>query len=529
MINRTGGSTVPKVPAWKLRQQMQEYSNLLSTTNETEEVGGTRSDTSRWTDKNETAATNKVPCAMPAWKLREQCKRTRGDYFADGSSSVFSTLCSRNPSSLCSLSSDIESGEVFDDYYSTIVPATTRSTRSAKEVFDDYYSTIEPATTGSTRSTFSFDRAYHIRTMDQANDTDRTDAKKTLGTWIDVFAGCGTVIGRILSFLGEIDVLHLERTSDGVTPHVTTPQWAYLDEIDRSSGTNTKWRQPQEPPSGCSSNEGSTSDTSGNCSSRLRGIEFATNALFAKKCSEEAFWYFAFDRDNVTPEDIPVRRRITLRTTECGTVEHQHEQSMPSRWERWADLDGLVEGNETIAIDVFLDISFHRSNNPSDTLSWRGFRKATFQNHHGLNLKLDLDSLAEETGWKELTHFRDYSQDYAFTHYEVEGSQQMMKSFMQQIQVTLLQASMTTEFPTEDHEPSLLIATGGYSSPSWGKGTHMVFSRNANVGRFHSRNSRRPLTVGFDALNFDTIRSTYLRIPTRNSPDQTLGITLTTA
>jgi hypothetical protein len=342
-------------------------------------------------------------------------------------------------------------------------------------------------------------------------------------SWIDVFAECGTVLGRILSFLDEVDVLQLEQTSERVTPNVTGPQWAYLETLDWSRIINKRWRQTppqqqqqqQQTPQLPNGNR----DSDDHRGSRLRGIEFAANAIYAKKRAEEAFEHFEFDRDNVTPEDIPVRHVIRLEATKDGRVEHRNPQPMPPCWHKWDDLDGLIpEGNETVVLDVFLDISFHRDN-PSEILSWRGFRRARFQRYQGISLNLDLESLVEDMGWTELLDFRNKSHDYAFAHFEVTESQRQLKALMEKIQITLHRAE---SHPLDD-DTLLLIATGGHASPAWARrGNHMVIARNANIGRFHCRNGTNPLEETFT----DASRSTFLQIPTQNSRNQSLGIVI---
>jgi hypothetical protein len=352
--------------------------------------------------------------------------------------------------------------------------------------------------------------------MDLTNDVGRPDAIRLSRSWIDVFAGCGTVMGRILPFLDEADLLHLETTSDEVTSEVTWPQWEYLDRLDRSRTTNKRWRQPEEPPPTLPDDNVDARD---HHPTRLRGIEFARNALYAKKRAEEEFLHFEFDRDDVSTEDIPVRHGIRLIATKRGKLERP--PPMPTCWQKWADLNGLAaEGTQAIAIDVFLELSYHRDD-PPEILSWKGFRKARYKRYEGISLKLDLESLAEEMGWREVLEFRDMSQDYEFTHYEVQKSQQQMKSLMQKIQVTLHRVE--NDGIPSDHDPLLLIATGGYAAPMWARrGTHMVLTRNANIARFHCRNGRQPLEETFE----DASRSTSLRIPTPNSTDQSLGIIL---
>jgi len=174
-----------------------------------------------------------------------------------------------------------------------------------------------------------------------------------------------------------------------------------------------------------------------------------------------------------------------------------------------------------MVLDVFLDISFHRED-PSELLSWRGFRKARYQRYQGISVKLDLESLAKEIGWKELLDFRNHSKDYAFTHFEVETSQKQMKFLMQKIQMTLHIAENYLQAPL-DEDPLMIISTGGYAFPAWARrGAHMVFARNANICRFHCRNGTEPLAEILE----DSSRSAFLRIPTASSADQTLGIML---
>ena len=357
----------------------------------------------------------------------------------------------------------------------------------------------------------------YLRTMDPANNVGTPVAMRLSRSWIDVFAGCGTVMGRILPYLDETDLLHLEMSSDGVTSEVTGPQWEYLGQLDRSRATNNRWRQPEEPPP--------TRRPNGNGYARdyrltrLRGIEFARNALYAKKRAEEAFSHFELDRENVSTEDIPVRHGIRLMTTKYGKIERP--PPMPPCWQKWADLDNIAGGEtQALAIDVFLELSFHRDN-PRETLSWRGFRKARYKRYEGISLKLDLESLAEEMGWREVLEFRDMSQDDEFTHFEVQQSQQQMESLMQKMQVTLHRFENVGVL--SDLDPLLLIATGGYAAPLWARrGTHMVLTRNSNIARFHCRSGRHPLAETYE----DASRSTSLRIPMPNSTDQSLGIIL---
>ncbi len=353
--------------------------------------------------------------------------------------------------------------------------------------------------------------------MEGTSDRGGDDAFARLpNSWIEIFSGCGTVMGRILSFLDEIDVLQLERSNEGVTAEITGIQWAYLDKLDRLRSTNKRWRQP--PPN--DENDGDYH------LSRLRGIDFANNFLYAQKRSFEAYEYFEFDRDNVSPEDIPVRNNgMCFEVTKEGKLEKQqnkHHQSMPPCWQQWVNFDGLApEGNKVLILDVFLDISFHREN-PSELISWRGFRKARYQRYQGISVKLDLESLAKEISWRELLDFRNQSKDYAFTHFEVEESQKQMKSLMQNIQVTMHIAENYLRAPL-DEDPLMIISTGGYAFPAWARrGAHMVFARNANICRFHCRNGTEPLAESYE----DASRSAFLRIPTASSSDQTLGIML---
>ena len=238
--------------------------------------------------------------------------------------------------------------------------------------------------------------------------------------------------------------------------------------------------------------------------------------------------HFDFDRQDATPEDIPVRSTICLEVAKDGRLKRQRQPTMPACWRKWVHLVPF-EGNRVAVIDVFLDLTFRREN-PTEILSWRGFRKAHYQKYQGISLKLDLESLVEEMGWKELLEFRDKSMDYAFTHFDVEESQQQMRSLMQKIQITLhlcadqenWEQQPQQQVPT-DQDPLLLIATGGVAFPAWARrGSHMVIARNANIGRFHCRHGEEPLAEKIQ----DTSRSAFLRIPTSNSMDQTLGIML---
>ena len=339
---------------------------------------------------------------------------------------------------------------------------------------------------------------------------------KLPNSWIEVFSGCGTVMGRILSFLDEVDVLQLERSSECITAEATEFQWAHLDKLDRFRSINKRWRQP--PPD--NENHGDN-----NHLSRLRGIDFANNCLYAQKRSLEAYEYFEFDRDNASPEDIPVRSNgMCLEVTKEGKLEKQEKQkqSMPACWQQWVNFDGLAtQGNQVLILNVFLDISFRRENS-SELISWRGFRKARYQRYQGISVKLDLESLAKEIGWRELLDFRNQSKDYAFTHFEVEQSQKQMKSLMQNIQVTMHMAENYLRAPL-DEDPLMIISTGGYAFPAWARrGAHMVFARNANICRFHCRNGTEPLAESYQ----DASRSAFLRIPTASSADQSLGIML---
>ena len=348
--------------------------------------------------------------------------------------------------------------------------------------------------------------------METINTTDRANVFAKLSrSWIDVFAGCGTVLGRILSFLDEIDLLQLESAHEGVTAEVTGMQWAYLESLDRSRTTNKKWRQP--PPPTDENHAGSNNNS--HHLSRLRGIDFANNFLYAKQRAAEAFSYYEYDHDNASPEDIPVRHNdntavggTTLAEQQQKLHHHHLKQSMPPCWQKWNNFDSLVaEGNQALILDVFLDISFHRDDH---LLSWRGFRKARYQRYQGISVKLDLESLAKEIGWRELLHFRNNSKDYAFTQYEVEESKQLTKFLMQKTQITMHIAENYLQAPSEQ-DPLMIIATGGFASPAWARrGTHMVFARNSNICRFHCRNGTQPLSETYS----DASRSAFLRIPT---------------
>lgn len=336
-------------------------------------------------------------------------------------------------------------------------------------------------------------------------------------SWIDIFAGCGPVMGRILSFLDEIDLLQLERSNEGITADMTVSQWAYLGSLDRSKVVNQRWRHQSE-------NDGNNGD---NHLSRLRGIDFASNFLYARKRASEAFQYFDLGRDNASPEDIPIRYNAI--SPECSKPKNQkhfqyQRQSMPPCWEKWFDFHSLTtEGNELLILDVFLDISFHRDD-PRDILSWRGFRKARYQKYQGISVKLDLESLVQEMGWIELLEFRNQSKDYAFTQFEKLQSEKQTKCLMQKIQITMhIAGGNYHQSPPSENDPLLIIATGGFASPAWAqRGNHTVFARSSNICRFHCRNGRVPLSGKFE----DASRSAFLRIPTTNSLDQSLGIML---
>ena len=339
---------------------------------------------------------------------------------------------------------------------------------------------------------------------------------RSSNSWIDIFAGCGPVMGRILSCLDEIDLLQLERSNEGITEDMTVLQWAYLESLDRSKVVNQRWRhQP--------ANDGNNGDSH---LSRLRGVDFASNFLYAQKRASEAFQYFDLDRDNVSPEDIPVRcHAVSVESNKQENREYFHyqKQSMPPCWEKWFDFHSLTtEGNELLVLDVFLDISFHRGD-PRDILSWRGFRKARYQKYQGISVKLDLESLVQETGWMELLEFRNQSKDYVFTQFEKIQLEKQTKCLMQKIQITMHLAAENYHQPPSENDPLLIIATGGFASPAWAqRGNHTVFARSSNICRFHCRNGRVPLSEKFE----DASRSAFLRIPTTNSLDQSLGIML---
>jgi len=362
--------------------------------------------------------------------------------------------------------------------------------------------------------------------MEMANQNN-AEATRSSRSWIDVFAGCGTILGRLLSHLDEIDLMHVEMASDEAYQDVTVIQWAYLDQLDRKRGRITRWRQPASTsrlPSDGTAAAASDSDNNDSTQARIRGMQFARNYLYAKKRAQEAFRHFRLDSDTATPEDIPLRNPgIHLRATKRGRLEQEPPPPMPPCWNSWANLDDLsfpLGNNQHLILDVFLELSFHRDDT-KEILSWRGFRKARYKIYEGLSLQLDLEVLADEMGWTELLKFRNTSLDYAFTHFEVEESQAMLKAFMQKLQVTFFRCH-TNEALSEDR-PSMLISTGGYAAPAWSKrGTHMVFAPNANVGGFHKRNGHDPL----EGTYTDASRATFLRIPTPNSRNQTIGLIL---
>ena len=67
-------------------------------------------------------------------------------------------------------------------------------------------------------------------------------------SWVDIFKDCGTVLRTILKFLDEFDLYQMDEIiyySDNNTihaagPDVSGPQWAYLDQLDKSRGANKR-------------------------------------------------------------------------------------------------------------------------------------------------------------------------------------------------------------------------------------------------------------------------------------------------
>ena len=80
-----GGSSNEKVPAWKLRQQQRQRQNVVSVSlnHPNDELGGPRRPRGAG-DMNRKANGNGSG-KVPAWKLREQYKTSRGNNFDDSS------------------------------------------------------------------------------------------------------------------------------------------------------------------------------------------------------------------------------------------------------------------------------------------------------------------------------------------------------------------------------------------------------------------------------------------------------------
>mmetsp|Transcript_24968 Transcript_24968/g.58936 ORF Transcript_24968/g.58936 Transcript_24968/m.58936 type:complete len:393 (-) Transcript_24968:113-1291(-) len=372
-------------------------------------------------------------------------------------------------------------------------------------------------------------------------------------SWIDIFEDCGTVLHNILNFMDEFDLYQMEamyRYDANRKPRPTansgfSSQWIYLDQLDRSRGENARWRRPHE-----TDEDGSTRDNSD--AARVRGIEYIRNSMFARSRAEEARRYFDFNRDGVSADDVPVRSFESM-AEKAGDWIHpvlkQNEiplqrHCMPiDYWQKWTYFDDKAVTSDVRISDVFLELCFHKGEeDSSESRYWRGFRKAHYDWYDkSTRIRLDLDSLVEEMRWTELKNFRDQSRDYSLGHFDVSISQYRMKSLMKKIQVTIHDvadfSSMTT---ASDRNRRLLIATGGYASPTHSRrDSNMIFAVNANVARFHCRNDSSPLEQVRDEEKMQSdftpwyrraqppcnpSRSTFLQIPTPNNTDQSLEI-----
>ena len=146
-------------------------------------------------------------------------------------------------------------------------------------------------------------------------------------------------------------------------------------------------------------------------------------------------------------------------------------------------------------------------------------------------------------GWSELKDLRDQSQDYRQSHFDESILQQMMKSLMKKIQITVHDVADSSLITTpSDQDWRLLSATGGYSSPVHSRREYTInFAAKANIARFHCRNDRSPLEQlrgrrkppsGPSAGSYtgptqppsNPFRRTFLKIPTPNNTDQLLEI-----
>lgn len=388
-------------------------------------------------------------------------------------------------------------------------------------------------------------------------------AKPICRSWIDIFEDCGTVFRTILNYMDEFDLYQLETmdrydggaTGDKIDPvagtNIAGSQWLFLDRKDRSKGANARWRRSHIEPSFEENRNLDKQDAV--FAARMRGTEYIRNAIFARNRAEEARRYFDFNREVVSADDVPVRHEegMPAGTSACDGVHPMfrqeeisrqlQQQSMPvDYWQKWIYFDDNGVAMNDKIVDVFLELSFHKDD--GGTRYWRGFRKAHYDWYDkSTRIQLDLDSLVEEMGWTELKRFRDQSRDYQLRHFDVSISQQKMKDLMKKIQVTVHNiaddcSSMTTTSDHQDHR--LLIATGGYSSPTHSRrDSTIIFAVNANVARFHCRNDKKPLEPVYDRPKLPTAfgakvipppsqpsRSTFLRIPTPYNTDQSLEI-----
>eukprot|EP00536_Pseudo-nitzschia_multiseries_P016274 jgi/Psemu1/220746/e_gw1.1062.3.1 len=376
--------------------------------------------------------------------------------------------------------------------------------------------------------------------------SDKDDVDGIRRTWVDIFEDCGTVLHNILNHLDEFDLYQMElmyRYEKNGNPRPTansgfSSQWVYLDRLDRSRGGNARWRRPEQ-----SDGNGESRDSLD--AARCRGIEYIRNALFARNRAEEARRYFDFNRDVVSADDVPVRSFDSMEEDSGDWIHPVLKQRdislqqhfMPvDHWKQWTCFDDKGVTTGVMISDVFLELCFRAGGDDSSkTKCWRGFRKAHFYWYDkSTRIRLDLDSLVEEMRWTELKNFRDQSRDYTLGQYG-------MKSLMKKIQVTIHDvANFPSVATASDQNRRLLIATGGYASPTHSRrDSNMIFAVNANIARFHCRNDRSPLEQVRDEAKSTSdfspwyrqarppcypSRSTFLQIPTPNNSDQSLEI-----
>ena len=246
----------------------------------------------------------------------------------------------------------------------------------------------------------------------------------TPNSWIKIFTDCGTVIGSILSFLDEIDLLQFERTYyrsslwNFVPPDsiVTESQWTYLNELDQSKKGFTKWAYT------------TTSDQARmRRISRREGIEYARKALFAAKITKEAYHFYDFDRRLSFAGEVMFRGDQTMKA-------HERLNTLPSAykhwyWKQWAD------PRELRGLHVFVDISIHKEKgNPSEAFSWKGFcPNRPTRSGDGIKIWFGLDSLAKEMKCKELSELRTFD--------DKDTSQQRLRTLMEKMQITVCRDS----------------------------------------------------------------------------------------